>query len=298
MAFPYKRIMCPIDFDDSSLEAVETAAGIARQNDGTLILVHIVPMIMQPAGMPVYVDLYKGQEEVAHRQLAEIVKTRLGGIKCESSVYNGEPAQTILSLQKKLEPDVLVMATHGRKGFSHFFLGSVAELVLRGATCPVLTVRAGRPAKRIVASAAPVKIPPSLRELIAKGPLAHLTTLNSDGGPQVTVVWVGIENEEFVIGHMAVHQKIKNIRRDTRIALSMLGDKTNAQGLREYAVVYGDARVTEGGVIELIKRLAPIYLGPKADFPPASMRNIKGYITRIAPARFSGIGPWVSKAAE
>jgi predicted pyridoxine 5'-phosphate oxidase superfamily flavin-nucleotide-binding protein len=48
-----------------------------------------------------------------------------------------------------------------------------------------------------------MKIPQSVRELLPKAPLAHLTTLNSDGGPQVTVVWVGIENEEFVIGHLA-----------------------------------------------------------------------------------------------
>jgi predicted pyridoxine 5'-phosphate oxidase superfamily flavin-nucleotide-binding protein len=50
-----------------------------------------------------------------------------------------------------------------------------------------------------------MKIPQSIRELLPKAPLAHLTTLNSDGSPQVTVVWVGIENEEFVIGHMAAH---------------------------------------------------------------------------------------------
>ena len=142
MTFPYKKIMCPIDFDGSSLEALDTAARIARENGGTLILVHIVPMIIQPAGMPVYADLYRGQEETARRQLEEIIKTRLRGIKCELSIHNGEPAQTILRIARKLQPDLLVMATHGRKGFSHFFLGSVAELVLRGAACPVLTVRA------------------------------------------------------------------------------------------------------------------------------------------------------------
>src|SRR5580700_7163516 len=85
-----------------------------------------------------------------------------------------------------------------------------------------------------------MKIPQSLREVIEKGPHAHLTTLNRDGSPQVTVVWVGIEGEEFVIGHLAMHQKVKNIRRDPRVALSLLGDKTNAQGLREY--VGGDPR--------------------------------------------------------
>jgi PPOX class probable F420-dependent enzyme len=143
-----------------------------------------------------------------------------------------------------------------------------------------------------------MEISESIRELIAKGPLAHFTTLNSKGGPQVTVVWVGIENEEFVIGHLAIHQKVKNIRRDPRVALSLLGDKTNAQGLREYLVVYGNARVTEGGAVELLRRLAPIYLGLGADFPPVSMRNIPGYITRITPVRFAGIGPWAVQAAD
>jgi PPOX class probable F420-dependent enzyme len=143
-----------------------------------------------------------------------------------------------------------------------------------------------------------MKIPQSVRELLPKAPLAHLTTLNSDGGPQVTVVWVGIENEEFVIGHMAEHKKVRNVRRDGRVALSLLGDKTNAQGLREYVVIYGNARVTEGGAVALLQRLARIYLGPNADFPPAAMRNTPGYITRIRPARFTGIGPWNAQGAE
>ncbi len=143
-----------------------------------------------------------------------------------------------------------------------------------------------------------MKIPQAVRELVEKGPLAHLTTLNLSGSPQVTVVWVGIEDEEFVIGHLAVHQKVKNIRRDARVALSLLGDKTNAQGLREYLVVYGTARVTDGGAVDLLHRLAPIYLGPKADFPPAAMRNIPGYVTRVTPARFAGIGPWAAQPAD
>jgi len=141
-----------------------------------------------------------------------------------------------------------------------------------------------------------MKIPQSIQELIEKAPLAHLTTLNSKGGPQVTVVWVGIEGEEFVIGHLAVHQKVKNIRRDARVALSLLSDKTNAQGLREYLVIYGNARITEGGAADLLQRLSRIYLEPNVEFPPPSMRKIPGYVTRIAPVRFTGIGPWSSKA--
>jgi len=143
-----------------------------------------------------------------------------------------------------------------------------------------------------------MKIPQSVRELLPKAPLAHLTTLNSDGSPQVTVVWVGIENEEFVIGHMAAHKKVRNVQRDPRVVLSMLGDKINANGLREYVVIYGNARVTEGGAVDLLQRLGRIYLGPEADFPQAAMRNIPGYITRITPTRFAGVGPWNAEDAE
>jgi PPOX class probable F420-dependent enzyme len=143
-----------------------------------------------------------------------------------------------------------------------------------------------------------MKIPQSVRDEIAKGPLAHLTTLNKDGSPQVTVIWVGIEGEEFVIGHLALHQKIKNIRRDPRVALSFIGQNTSKEGMREYVVAYGRARITEGSAVPLLQRLTPLYLGPKAEFPPASMRSIPGYVTRIAPDRFSGIGPWAAKSGE
>ncbi|HWX29187.1 MAG TPA: PPOX class F420-dependent oxidoreductase [Steroidobacteraceae bacterium] len=142
-----------------------------------------------------------------------------------------------------------------------------------------------------------MKIPQSLRDLIDKGPNAHLTTLNRDGSPQVTVVWVGIENDEFVIGHLREHQKVKNIRRDPRVALSFLSDKNSAEGMREYVVAYGNARITEGDAAPLLQRLAKIYV-PKTVFPPPSMLNIAGFVTRIAPDRFTGVGPWASKSAE
>ena len=137
-----------------------------------------------------------------------------------------------------------------------------------------------------------MEIPQSIHELIATGPHAHLTTLNANGSPQVTVVWVGIEAEEFVIGHMGVWQKVKNMRRDPRVALSLLGRGKNSRGLQEYLVVYGNARITEGGAAALLQRLAHIYLGPGVQFPPEPYRHNPGYITRIAPTRFGGIGPW------
>ena len=137
-----------------------------------------------------------------------------------------------------------------------------------------------------------MQVPESVRTLIATGPQAHLTTLNPDGSPQVTVVWVGMEDDEFVIGHMGVWQKVKNIRRDPRVALSLLGRGKNPMGLQEYLVIYGRARITEGGAANLLQRLAHSYLGPDVEFPPASYRTNPGYITRISPTRFAGVGPW------
>ena len=135
-------------------------------------------------------------------------------------------------------------------------------------------------------------IPDEVRALIATGPLAHLTTLNADGSPQVTVVWVGIEDDEFVCAHMGEWRKVRNIRRDGRVALSLLGHGANSFGLRLYLVVYGQARITEGGGAALLQRLANVYIGPGVEFPPEPIRSQPGFVTHIAPDRFSGVGPW------
>jgi PPOX class probable F420-dependent enzyme len=137
-----------------------------------------------------------------------------------------------------------------------------------------------------------MRIPDAVRTVVDTAPFAHLTTLNADGGPQVTVVWVDIEGDEFVIGHMGERRKTKNVRHDPRVALSMLAQTMSTTGLREYVVVYGRARVTEGGAVPLLQKLAHRYLGPNVDFPPPAYRTQPGFITRIAPDRFGGVGVW------
>ena len=131
----------------------------------------------------------------------------------------------------------------------------------------------------------------SVRELIESGPLAHLVTLNPDGSPQVTVVWIGIEDDEIVSGHLFRHRKVRNILRDPRVALSLEASGANEIGMRNYAVVYGRARITEGGAPELLQRLAYTYVGPGVTFPPMPDPP-PGYITRIRVERVTGQGPW------
>src|SRR6266511_175958 len=135
-------------------------------------------------------------------------------------------------------------------------------------------------------------IPAEIRELVATGPLAHLTTLNQDGSPQVTVVWVDNEDDDIMWARMGVWKTVQNIQRDLRVALSMLGHSKNALGLQEYLVVYGRARITEGGGAALLQRLAYTYIGPEVVFPPEPIRSQPGYITHIVPQRFRGTGPW------
>jgi nucleotide-binding universal stress UspA family protein/predicted transcriptional regulator len=141
MAFPFKKILCPLDFDDNSLAALDIAIQLARHTDGTVYVLHVVPMIIPPTGTPIYVDLYKEQEQVARDKLKEIGHKRLSGIKHELLTHTGEPQAAILGAQRRIGADVIVMATHGRKGFSRVVIGSVAEVVMREALCPVLTIR-------------------------------------------------------------------------------------------------------------------------------------------------------------
>ena len=137
-----------------------------------------------------------------------------------------------------------------------------------------------------------MKIPKEVRELIESGPAGHLTTLNKDGSPQVTVIWVGLDGDEVIAGHFYDHQKLKNVRRDPRVALSMSSPTRNAIGLEEYAVIYGEARVVEGGAMEIVRRLADIYIEPGSAFPPADMPT--GYTLRIRVQRITGVGPWAA----
>jgi PPOX class probable F420-dependent enzyme len=129
------------------------------------------------------------------------------------------------------------------------------------------------------------------RELLESGRLAHMVTLNPDGSPQVSVVWVGMDGDEIVSGHLPRNQKVKNVERDGRIAISIETDHVGDMGLLEYLVVRGTARVQEGGAAELLQRLAHLYMGPGVKFPPTDDPP-PGYVIRTTIERVGGVGPW------
>lgn len=134
---------------------------------------------------------------------------------------------------------------------------------------------------------------PAARELILGGALAHLVTINEDGSPQVSVIWVGLDGDELVAAHLDGRQrKLRNMRRDPRVCVSFEGAGTNGIGMRDYLVVHGTARITEGGAPELLQKLAQVYVGPGTKFPP--MPNPPaGFLTHIQVRRIGGSGPWL-----
>jgi PPOX class probable F420-dependent enzyme len=140
-----------------------------------------------------------------------------------------------------------------------------------------------------------MKIPPEIKTLIKSGCPAHLVTLNADGSPQVTIVWIGVDGDELVVGHIPKNQKVKNILRDPRVAVSLQAKSKSAMNLTEYAVLYGEARIQEGGGAELLQKLAEVYIGPGVKFPPMD-NPPSGYVTRIRVDRIEGVGPWTGRA--
>jgi PPOX class probable F420-dependent enzyme len=140
-------------------------------------------------------------------------------------------------------------------------------------------------------------IPDSARVLIESDTLAHVATIDRDGKPHVTCAWVGLQDEEIMFGTLFDQRKLRNLRRDPRVTLSIHGDKVNEHGLAEYLVIYGRARITEGGASDLLQELARTYLGPEVVFP-AIDNPPPGYITRISVERIAGVGPWTQASDE
>jgi PPOX class probable F420-dependent enzyme len=138
-----------------------------------------------------------------------------------------------------------------------------------------------------------VELPESARALIESGRLAHLVTLNRHGSPQISCVWVGLDGGEIVSGHLRDQQKLRNVRRDPRVSLSIEGTEIQPPGLMQYLVVHGRARITEGGAPELLQTLAHRYLGPEVRFPPMD-EPPPGFVLRIEPDRLGGVGPWTA----
>jgi len=141
MLIDYKRVLCPVQFDNNSLAALAVAKEIARQNKGKLFVMHVVSAHTDPTRVG-GAAMAAHDEKIAQEELAKLEKEQLADIDHEVIRRLGNPAEEVGKAEHEFGIDLVVMATHGRTGVSHLVLGSVAERVVREAVCPVLTIRA------------------------------------------------------------------------------------------------------------------------------------------------------------
>ena len=141
-----------------------------------------------------------------------------------------------------------------------------------------------------------MKLNDAARELIGKGADATLVTLNPDGSPQVSVVWIALQStsdgDELVSAHLGEHKKVRNVRNDPRVALTIVSLDKAGLGMRPYLSITGTARIVEGGAPELLRELNPVLGDPNTKFPPDGAPP--GVLTRIRIDKIGGIGPWTS----
>ena len=138
-----------------------------------------------------------------------------------------------------------------------------------------------------------MKIPDSLRQLLATGPLGTVVTIDPDGKPHVTLSWAGLDGDELVMAtfYFLDQRKLANMRRDPRLVVTFQAKEFSGQGLWPYAVVQGRVdRITEGGALELMDRLSEHYIGPGQVYP---MRDVPdGVVVHMTIDRVYGQGPW------
>jgi PPOX class probable F420-dependent enzyme len=136
-------------------------------------------------------------------------------------------------------------------------------------------------------------VPSSLRELLATGPLAAVATIDPDGTPHMTLSWAGFDGDEIVLATFfnLGQRKLRNLRRDPRVVLTVQAKQFAGQGLWPYAVIEGRVnRITEGGALDVMDRLSEYYLGPGQLYP---MREVPpGVVMHVGIDRVYGQGPW------
>jgi PPOX class probable F420-dependent enzyme len=140
-----------------------------------------------------------------------------------------------------------------------------------------------------------MKLDAHAHALIGHGADATLVTLNPDGSPQVSVVWIALHttpdgDDEIVTAHLMEHKKVRNVRRDNRVALTVLSEDRSGP-MTPYLSITGTARVEEGGAPELLRELAKTMIGPNAKFPPTDDPP-PGFVTHITINKIGGFGPW------
>jgi len=137
-----------------------------------------------------------------------------------------------------------------------------------------------------------MEISAQAQTLLGSDAVAHVWTINPDGTPQVSVVWLVARGDEILFGTDAKSRKARNLARDDRIVLSIEDVERNERGFQRHLVVRGNARIDPGPDPVLMDQLAKKYLGLERH-PLALRDSPSSVVVRVAIERISGVGPWI-----
>jgi len=149
----YRRVVVPLDGSELAEEVLPHVVELIRGRDSQVYLLSVTPTMRGVA--PLVVDVHPNGEgprrvEQELKEYLRKVARRLepAAAEVEVAVRFGRPADEVLAFADNVDADLIAMTTHGRSGIRDWIFGSVADRILRGATCPVLSVRAGQPQPR------------------------------------------------------------------------------------------------------------------------------------------------------
>jgi nucleotide-binding universal stress UspA family protein len=143
---PFNKILTAIDFSENSDYAFDYALTLAKQFDSQLAILHVINEPVDLRGFYVphisFEQLEKEIEEGAEKMMAKFCGLKMGDFtNFTTSIVTGIPYEEIIRTAEEAAASLIVLGTHGRTGLDHLIFGSTAERVVRGASCPVLTIR-------------------------------------------------------------------------------------------------------------------------------------------------------------
>jgi nucleotide-binding universal stress UspA family protein len=144
MANGFKRIMLPVDFSEHCDRAAKHASWFARVSHGTIHLVHVIANpadpLYEPQEVPNWVMVEHSEKKA--RALLDKASQQCLPADCprEYHILHGDPYEKLMEVANQIDPDLIVMSTHGRGGVAHLVIGSVTEKIVRHATCPVFII--------------------------------------------------------------------------------------------------------------------------------------------------------------
>ncbi len=227
-----KKILVPIDFSDDADLAVLHAVNIGRVYNSKIILFHVVSLFDNDPNNPDYhfpdvKEIYNKLEKIAADNMQQVQQTHLK-VDFDQVVVRGiSPAEEILLYEKEHGIDLIVMGTHGRSGLRHFLIGSVAERVIRNASCPVMSIRYHKETESFAPKVQRILVPIDFSSY-SRQTLSHAVDIARHFNASLEILHVieeQVHPSYYVAGDISIFNLIPDLREKSLSALKEFTEK-------------------------------------------------------------------------